>query len=505
MRRDPAALVDGVWDVVVVGGGIYGACLAWEAVLRGLTVCLLEQRDFASGASANTMKIIHGGLRSLQHLDGRRMRDAMRERRALLRIAPHLVRPLPVLVPTYGVGLRGRGILRAALLLNDLLGLDRNRGLDAEHRIPRGRTISREECVRRAPVLEVARLSGAGIFHDAQVYSSERLVLAFLRSAAKAGAEIANDVEVVDVLKHGHCVAGVRAVDRLDGDVLTIRGRAVVNAAGAGADLVLRRAGLPGLGLPLARAMNVVTRRSLAPCAFGVPTPTTYRDRRGRVHRGSRMLFVVPWRDRSLVGTWYALHNAGDEATITEADVADLLREVDAALPALDVSLDDVAFVHAGLVPLSSSELGRGGLPLATAGRIVDHARDGCPGLVTVSGVKYTMARHMAERVVDRLLERLGRPPAPSTSAVVPLDGADGGRGSTAVDRHAWPARAGVDDAELRRLVRTYGSACGEVLAHADPTDMRFAVARAETRHAIRAEMAHTLGDVVFRRTEIGS
>jgi glycerol-3-phosphate dehydrogenase len=174
MRREPRALTDAVLDVLVIGGGIHGACVAWDAVLRGLTVGLIDREDFGSGTSANSLKIVHGGLRYLQDLDVRRMRESLAERRTFLRIAPQLVRPLPVVVPTSGRGRRGRGVLRLALALNDLIGLDRNAGLDDEHRIPRGRILSARECLRLVPGLPPAGVTGAGVFHDAEGYGAVR-------------------------------------------------------------------------------------------------------------------------------------------------------------------------------------------------------------------------------------------------------------------------------------------------------------------------------------------
>jgi glycerol-3-phosphate dehydrogenase len=463
MKRDPRALEDVLWDVLVIGGGIHGACVAWDAVLRGLTVCLVDKADFGSATSANTMKIVHGGLRYLQHADYRRMRESIGERRSLLRIAPHLVHPLPIVVPTYGHGWRGREVLRAALLLNDLIGLGRNTGLDDAHRIPRGRTVSRRECLRLAPGLAAAGVTGAAIFHDAQVYNSERLVLALLRSAAKAGAELTNYAEVTGLARDGGGLVRVVVSDRLSDERFSIRARTVVNASGPWVDHVLGLAGAR-LGTSFARAFNVVTRPLFATHAVALPM----RHRSGDGGGGDRLLFVVPWRGQSLVGTWYEPHDGrpGD-VRITEADVARLLGEINRRCPALALTLDDVRLVHGGLLPLTETELAR-------HGRIVDHARDGLPGVLSVVGVKYTTARLMAERVVDRVFEWLGRTPSRSVSAVVPLDG---------------PAHGDV----LADLSRD---------EHAeDPV----ALLRAEVRHAIRAEMAQTLSDVVFRRTELGT
>jgi glycerol-3-phosphate dehydrogenase len=510
MKRDPRALAEPLWDLVVVGGGIHGACVAWEAVLRGLTVCLVEKGDFGAATSANTMKIVHGGLRYLQHADYRRMRESIRERRTLLRIAPHLVRPLPVVVPTHGHGWHGRQVLRAALLLNDLASHDRNAGLASGQHIPRGRTLSRRDCLRLVPGL-ASEVTGAALFHDAQVRNSERLLLAFLRSAAKAGAELANYVEVTALVADDCRGLRVMVTDHLTGEPHQLRARVVVNAAGPWAEQVLGRVGRPAhLGTPFAKAFNVVTRQLLPACAVALRTRHGSRDPDTLVRRDERLLFVVPWREQSLVGTWYQHHGAGpDEVRITEADVASLLQAVNDACPALALSLDDVRLVHTGLVPSAGTDAATGAPRLAKRGAIVDHATDGMAGMFTIIGVKYTTARLTAERAVDRVLERLGRRGPPSTSALVPLHGAEpdtlaGGE----IDETAVGHGCAVPGGGVARLRRTYGSAYGEVLAHLapaeDPADPA-ALLAAEVRHAIRDEMAHSLSDVVFRRTELGA
>jgi glycerol-3-phosphate dehydrogenase len=501
MRRDLRALADPLWDVVVIGGGIQGACVAWDAVLRGLTVALVERSDFASATSANSMKIIHGGLRYLRDLDVRRMRASIAERRTLLRIAAHLVRPLAVVVPTYGHGGRGPELLRLALALNDLVGLDRNAGLDRAHRLPAGRTVSRRRCLELVPGLPLAKLTGAGIFWDAQVDNSERLVLAFLRSAAKAGAELANYVEVVALRRDRDGSMRVAVRDHRTNGTLALRARAVVNASGPWVDEVLGRSAAGArLGRSFVKAFNVVTPRVFPTHAVALPIDDAARDDGGLVRRGGRRLFVVPWRAQSLIGTWYERYDGRPDAVrITEADVARLLGAVNRACPSLALRLADVRLVHGGLVPLGESRL-------AKHGWIVDHAVDGAPGLYSVLGVKYTTARLMAERTVDRVLARLGGNTASSMSAAVPLHGADGSGPSVALGASAWPSAAG-DEGRAASL-GCYGSARGEVLTYLQPGEDAGdagALLRAEIRHAIRAEMAYTLSDVVFRRTDLGA
>jgi len=189
MRRDLSTLAAGEFDLIVVGGGICGAAVAWDAAQRGLAVALLERGDFGGGTSAESLKVVHGGIRYLQHLDVVRVRESARERAALLRIAPHLVHPLPIVVPTYGHGLCGRIPLGTAFRLLGALTAGRNRRLaDPERHIPPARLVSRREALEWFPDLDARGLTGAGVFWDGQMHNPPRLVWAFVRSAARAGA-----------------------------------------------------------------------------------------------------------------------------------------------------------------------------------------------------------------------------------------------------------------------------------------------------------------------------
>ena len=203
MKRHGADLAAARFDVLVIGGGIVGACAAWDAARRGLSVALVERGDFGGGASSNSLKIVHGGLRHLQQLALGRVRESNRERAVWLRIAPHLVEPLPVVVPAYGRGAKGRAALRAGVALAGLLGRDLNADLPPDRRLPPGRSLSREEAISLAPELDTPALAGGVLFHDGQMYSSERLLLSVLLGASRAGAVFSNHTEVVAPLRSG--------------------------------------------------------------------------------------------------------------------------------------------------------------------------------------------------------------------------------------------------------------------------------------------------------------
>jgi len=267
MQRDLTELARKEFDLLVIGGGIYGAFVAWDAALRGLSVAMIEKGDFGHATSSNTLRVIHGGLRYLQYGNIRRMRRSIAERTAFMRIAPHLVHPLPFLIPTYGHWQEGKALLSLALSLNELIGFDRNGLADSQKHLPRGRVISREECRRLVPGVRDRGLSGGLIYYDCQMYDSERFILAVARSAAQAGASLANYVEATKFLKNGSRVRGIAAKDGLSGNIFEIRARSVVNTSGPWMDRVLRllNGHTPSRKLVLSKAFNLLVRPQIVP------------------------------------------------------------------------------------------------------------------------------------------------------------------------------------------------------------------------------------------------
>jgi len=399
MKRDIAALTAREHDVVVIGSGVIGAAVAWDAAQRGLSVALVEASDFGSGTSSNSLKTIHGGLRYLQSLDLVRMRQSIAERRALLRIAPELVRPLPFVAPVYGHGKRGREAFGIGLRLNEWLSFDRNRNVPAERILPAGRLLARRQTLELMPGVDATGLTGGALWYDAQVADSERLILAFLLQAADDGAAIANYVEVTGLLRQGARARGVLARDLESGVDVEVHARVVVSAAGPWTENVLALAGIRRR-IPLLRAVNVVVRRPrLAVNALAAPTDDRY-------------VFMIPWRDRTLIGTAYQPEGSGSVAETVDALLGDARR----AFAWAELDPADVTFVHCGLVPGERDANG-----LWSRDVVRDHGRTGTGGLISVVGVKYTTARAVAEQVVDLVVQNLGRSVAACRTAVTPL------------------------------------------------------------------------------------
>lgn len=486
MRRDPSALTGATFDVLVVGGGVYGACAAWDAVSRGLETALVELADFGGATSANSQKLIHGGLRYLQKGQLRRVRESSRERRAFLRIAPRLVAPLDCVVPTYGHGLHGAEALRAALALNDALTRQRSRDRVASP-TRRGRVLTREEVLRRFPTLPVEGLTGAGVWTDGLMRSSERLTLAFVLSAADAGAVAVNYVKAARPLVRSERggrrrVVGVVARDELSGSDLEVRARVVLNAAGPWSGALAAAAGgrYPAGAFRLARGFNVVLDRALVDgVAMGVRGPTSDAVGSGggalvrRLAPARRYFFLTPWRNRTIVGTRYLPHDgAPDDARATADEVEGLLASVNAAWPAAELRTAEVTAVQCGLLPLRAAG---GAAEIADDHRLYDAALwDGPEGLVTLSGAKYTTARAAAEEAIDLVCARLRRG-GPGRTATTPL-----------LHATPWPVSREDDAEEL-------------------PPHGTFALPPAQVVHAVRHEAAVRLGDLVFRRTDLAA
>jgi glycerol-3-phosphate dehydrogenase len=496
--RDIDRLTARTFDVLVVGGGIYGLAIAYDAAQRGLAVALIERDDFGSGSSFNHLRTIHGGLRYLRTFDIRRARESVRERATLARIAPHAVKPLSFALPLYRSLRAGKTAMRAGFLLDRLISFDRNRGIPPPLRLPAGRVVSRAEAVQRFPGLRRRGLTGAAVWSDYLTPESDRLTFSFATAADEHGAVLANHLEAASLLTDGRLVTGVRARDRQTGKELEIAARLTVNATGASVDGLLTPLGV-SMGMPLLKAMNLITRRDAGEEALG-----------GRAPSG-RHLFLVPWRGRALLGTWES-----DRATdangldVTGGEIASFISELNQAFPALDLTPADVSLVHRGIVPAARTETG--GVRLDGRDRVRDHAVDGIDGLLSVAGTKYTTVRAVAERLVDLGIAKLQRPRAPCRTASRPLPGGSVRDLALTIAEARRDHDEGLPSDAIPHLVAAYGSRYRDVLnlAH-DRPGWRVRIAEAspvigaELVWAVRKEMAVTLSDAVIRRTPLGA
>ena len=497
MRRDVARLAREDYDVVVVGGGIYGACATWEAAVSGLRVALIEAGDFGCATSSNSLRTLHGGLRHLQRLDLPRMRESIQARREWLRLAPHLARPLRFVLPTSGHGLKGPEAMRVALGINDVVSFDRNRGVAAGATLPRGSVWSRK--LARA-ILSGARIpdcNGAATWFDAICLNTERLLWAVVADALDNGALAANYVRAAELTRTDGLLTGVRARDELTGGEFPIRARCVINAAGP---WVADWTGIAARDRrPLYRAskaFNLLTRPLpfKEGAGFAVQQQST-----GRVHT----YFVLPWNGRALVGTRHVRCDPGARsAVVTHQEVVEFLDDLNRVLGRNRIGAGDVLGVYSGLLPEKLTPAGAD-VELQRAPRITDHHKDGASGVFSVVGVKWTNAWPVAERVVRSACQFLRKPAR-----------LQGGRSRLWGTHEPADARAHkhwrLDADSMSHLRELYGPARGALfnLLDQDATLAQRVVAdlpviQAQIVHAVRAEMAVQLADVVMRRTPL--
>ena len=411
IRRQPNLAHKETYDLIVVGGGVYGIALLLEASRRGLRPLLLERGDFGGETSWNSLRIVHGGLRYLQSLDLRRFFESVGERRWFLRNFPDLVFPLPCLMPLYGQGLKRPSVFRLALATNSVLSASRNRGVPPEGHLPAGGVLSVAETLERFPKVAQEGLAGSALWYDAAMPDSQRLLIEMLHWACGGGASALNYMRATGYEESRGGIATVTAIDRRTGEEMAFRAPLVVNAAGPWCRDV---AGTFDRDVPdlfrYSIAFNVVLDRPPLARAGLAVSP---RSRSGHTY------FLVPWKGRIMAGTFHAPWTEAREETPVSAEMLEsFLEDLEEAIPGLDPTLEDVQRVHWGLLPAKSDATDE----IATRPVILHHADRGGPeGLFSVSGVKFTTARLVAEQTLEKIQTHRGHSLAEPSGASRPV------------------------------------------------------------------------------------
>ncbi|MDH3497891.1 MAG: glycerol-3-phosphate dehydrogenase/oxidase [Gemmatimonadota bacterium] len=482
-----AAMSDGPVDILIVGGGITGAGIAREAAMRGFRTALVDRADFGAGTSSRSSRLVHGGLRYLEHGAFRLVFEASRERRTLLRIAPHLVWPRSFLFPLFAGGRVPPWKLAAGLWIYDGLALLRN--------VRAHRWLSKRAMLRAEPGLRSRDLRGGARYYDAQC-DDARLTLATVRAAHRHGALVANYAAVESFETADGRVRGARVVDRFTGARIGVRALVTVNATGPWSDR-LRGDGLQVLR-PTKGVHVVVPRARLGTTeALTLLSPVD-----------GRVLFILPWDDLVYIGTTDTDYAGDPDAVRADGDdVVYLLRSANAVLPDARLRPDDIIATWAGLRPLLRSPGARDPAAVSREHRILD-----APGLLSVVGGKLTTYRVMAAEAIDRAAAALhaldGRPiPPRAPTATEPLPG---GEMRDPMSAAAELEHDGLAPALAARLARVYGAeapAIGRLVREdprlAAPIAAGTNAIRAELLHGIRREMAMTLCDLLLRRTHV--
>ncbi len=501
-ERAIEALVAERFDVVVIGGGITGAGVALDAASRGYSVALVEKADFASGTSSRSSKLIHGGLRYLQSFDLGLVREALLERQLMVRLAPHLVRPLALVVPAFdgarpdrlvGIGLnmydvmatpglRGRRARRADRVLEN--------GNEADWSPARHRVISGEEVAELLPALDERAPTGGYLFYDCQT-DDARLVLTVLGEAERFGAICANRLEVTELERMDTHGATVKVRDAETGHEFAVRADNVVNATGVWADRIRpdelhAEAEVPTIAP--SRGTHITLAHADLPLVAGAIVPAG----------AGRSIFALPWLGRSLIGTTDNNYDGDiDHVRPSGADIEYLLKAVNTFF-GTTLGRQHLSGAYAGVRPLISSGDTRKSVDISRKAELYETSS----GLITITGGKLTTWRRMAKMAVDRLVERDGRD-APCRTHEIPL--------GQSIDPASLTRLEGIPESSYAALARRYGHAAEQVIAIASergelaqPIVPEMPDLLAEAAYAARNEQAHDVGDVLLRRTRLG-
>jgi glycerol-3-phosphate dehydrogenase len=489
------------FDVVVVGGGITGAGVAFDAASRGYSVALVERADYASGTSSRSSKLVHGGLRYLQNFDLGLVREALLERQILTALAPHLVHPLPLIVAAFD-GAKPDRMVGAGLHLYDVMAVDklrsrrprllrRNEGEPAEWSPDRHRVIPGDEVVRMIPALASREPSSGYLFYDCQT-DDARLVLTVLGEAERFGAVMANGVNVSELVEQDGKARGVQAEDVHTGERFVIEADNVVNATGVWADRLRPEELHDEAEVPVirpSRGTHITLRHEDVPLIAGAIVPAG----------GGRSIFALPWLGRTLIGTTDNDYDRDDLDHIapSDEDIAYLLDATNEYF-ATDLGPGDITGAFAGVRPLISTGDPKKSVDISRKAELYETSS----GMITITGGKLTTWRRMAKMTVDRLVERESRD-APCRTHEIPL--------GLAVSPDELPRLDGVPDHAYGALAGRYGHAAHEVLRIAaerdelaQPIVEALPDLLAEVAFAARREQATSVADVLLRRTRLG-
>jgi glycerol-3-phosphate dehydrogenase len=415
MTSDTALSESKEYDVVIVGGGVYGAVIARECARIGYDTALIEKDEFAQNTSANSLNILHGGLRYLQHLNISRMRRSIYSRRYFQQISPTTINSLPFLTPTHGRGINGPAIMRIGLFLNDLISLDRNSGIKRTQHIAGGSVISRNTLLGKFPDFRNTPVNGAALWHEAVMSNACQLVNDTLDSAKEHGATIVNKTEAIELLHdEGHLTAVL--CKTAENKLIKIKSRIVIDTSGRTSQKLGEY--IPGyqkIQQRWARAVNMLVDKHLFDdYAMGLKYSDTVVDKQAKFNSGNRHLFFVPKQGGSAIGTFYENENTvNGDLTVNTAAQQKYLDAVNSVLPeGLSLSEENITGWQSGWLPLDdiSDDTAEGELNFAKASRIRSIESNGkFSGLIEVRSVKYTTAPAVARDVVKLLKKTLHR------------------------------------------------------------------------------------------------
>jgi len=489
------------YDIIVIGGGISGVSVAYEAASRGLKVALFEKGDFGEATSAATSKLIHGGLRYLKNLEFGLVRESLTERRVLENIAPNFVYPLPFMVPTYRNMKGNKFSLFLGMVLYDLLSLDKAFTWDKTKKLSFHRTISARRTKKIEPCVQQNNLNGSSIYYDCQNINPERLTLGILKSAITSGASAANYAQVTEFIKDNSRVKGVRVNDLHSNKSHDFTADIVINCTGPWTDIVLNSANQENTKLhhiQRSEGIHIITKKLCFKHAILMMT------------KEGRHVMLIPWRNHSLIGTTDKEYNGNpDDYKVTKESILELIEEFNSNFGELKLKYDDIEFAYGGLRPLVDNQA-EASYQSSRKYEIFDNAKEGLDGLITVEGGKYTTSRKLASHVMKKVSKKLKRNFGKSITNKKYLVDSDITNMESFIRQLVirYPL---FSEATINYVGRNYGLQCHTIFRLALYDKPLSQVLNedgeilAEVVYVIKKEMAYTLSDIFFRRTGIGT
>lgn len=399
ISQSPDKIQNNIFDAIIIGGGIYGVMLSLTASQAGLKTLLLEKNDFGSATSFNSLRIIHGGLRYLQNLDLNRFFESVSERKWLLKNFPGITEPLPCLMPLYGKGLYKPSVFRVALLINDILSFKRNKNISTDSQLPGGKIISSEEVKKIFPQVDDSNLKGGAVWYDGSMPNSHRIIIEALKWSCSLGSYALNYFEVTELLKDKKKVKGVKAYDKESKKIYEFNSNVIINAAGPWCRELAKNFDKDYKELfKNSIAWNVLfNKKSISDHALAVipnkPNAKTY--------------FIRPWKGMLLAGTVHEACNEKTKSSIPSEDsVNKFIEDLNSSVKNLNLKLEDILQIYSGFLPAKEE----GSDILASKEKIIDHSKEnGIEGLFSVSGVKFTTARLVAEKTIKMIFKNIDK------------------------------------------------------------------------------------------------
>lgn len=514
MLRETTRLGEGRYDVVVIGGGITGACIACDAAMRGMSVALVEKGDFGAATSSASSKLIHGGIRYLQKGRLGKLRESAMERAYFQTLAPHLCRYVPFVVPSYGGLKKGKLLLGLGLAVYETLCLGQNANIsDPAKQVPRGRLLSKTDVIEYVPEAYKQEVTGGILLYESHMRDSERMTLSFLKTAVDHGADVVNYTRADAFQMNGNQLASVQVSDLLDGSTVEIRSSMVVNAAGPWIPSNINKVGSHAssrIVTSFAKGAHIVTKPLTNGHAMALPIN---EQNEALLNRGGRHVFIIPWQGHSLIGTSYdTFEGDPNDVAAKESDVRELMQIVNASFGTEVLTRQEVVHAYAGLYPLTADQVNPEVYQGSDDYQVLDHGQtDQLEGLISAFGAKFTTARRLAEKAVDLVSRKIQGDFGACRTREMRLSGGN----INDIDAYREGKRkqyGSILSAEaVDHLINRYGTEIDSVAnIMEEETELSSTLSTgdntlaAEVVYATRNEMACRLEDVVFRRSNLG-